>query len=97
MAIMTCLSPFFFLKGDGVSTTFLISLKTTPILLDKFTVVNFPKNVDGVVIVGVRDSLGNDVTSQVTSSFSGSAITLTFTTPFSDLWIVALQFDFGGG
>jgi hypothetical protein len=97
MANVTCMFPVFFIQGDGASLSFLISLKTTPLLFDKFTVINFPKNVDGVSIAGARDSFGNDVSAQTSVIFSGSAVTLNFTTAFSDLRTFTLQFEFLGG
>lgn len=97
MAILTCIRPVFYLQGDGASTTFVISLKTTPLVFSGFTVINFPKNVNNAIVTAARDSQNNDVLSEISVTTSGSAVTLTFTTPFSDLWIVNLQFQFVGG
>jgi hypothetical protein len=74
MAITTCMFPMFYMHGDGVSTTFVISVKTTPIMFDRFTVVNFPKNVDVAAIVSARDHLNNDMTPQVSCTVSGEFI-----------------------
>lgn len=97
MANLTCMFPIFYIQGDGSSTTFLISLKTTPLLFSQYTVVNFPKDVDSVDVVSAHDSLNNDVTVQVSVNHSGSAVTLTFATPFTDMWLVNLRFQFIGG
>jgi hypothetical protein len=37
------------------------------------------------------------VTVQVSVNHSGSAVTLTFATPFTDMWLVNLRFQFIGG
>jgi hypothetical protein len=97
MANLTCMFPIFFIQGDGVSTTFVIALKTTPLLFDRFTVQNFPKDVDAVDILSARDSTNTDVTVQVRVNHSGSAVTLTFLTPFTDQWSIQLRFQFIGG
>ena len=97
MANITCMFPVFFIQGDGVSTTFTIALKTTPLLFDRFTIQNFPKDVDFVDVTSARDSLNNDVTVQVSVNHSGSAVTLSFATPFTDQWVIQLRFGFIGG
>ena len=97
MANLTCMFPVFFIQGDGVSTTFVIALKTTPLLFDRYTVQNFPKDVDAVDVVSARDSNNSDVTVQVSVNHSGSAVTLTFTAPFTDQWSIQLRFGFIGG
>jgi hypothetical protein len=89
--------PIFYIQGDGASTTFVISLKTTPLLFDRFTVLNFPKDVDMVDVSSARDSNNQDVTVQVSVNHSGSAVTLTFATPFTDMWVIQLRFGFIGG
>ena len=97
MANLTCMFPVFYILGDGVSTSFVIALKTTPLLFNTYSIINFPKDVDFVDVTSARDSLNNDVTVHVTVNHSGSAVMLTFDTVFTDQWVIQLRFGFIGG
>jgi hypothetical protein len=94
MANQTLIYPTFFILGDGASLTFVVTLSATPLLFDKFSVVNFPKNVSSATVIDARDSLGNVVTAQVSVNHSGSAVTLSFTVPFSDTRVIQLQLGY---
>lgn len=95
MANFTCMFPVFYIQGDGVSTTFGISLTKTPILFDKFTVLNFPRACDAVVLTSARDSHNLDVRSETSVSTSGTLVTLTFSVPFTDERVYQIRFMFG--
>ena len=94
MANMTCMFPVFFIQGDGVSTVFQISLTKTPILFDRFTVLNFPHDCAAVEVTSARDSLNNDVLADTSITTNGSLVTLMFATPFTDERIYNLRFMF---
>jgi hypothetical protein len=94
MANQTCMFPVFYIQGDGASLAAQISLKATPLLFDRFTVVNFPKDVDTVTLLSATDSLSNSVSSQVSVASSGSLVTLTFSTAFTDIRTIKLIFQF---
>ena len=90
----TCMYPVFFILGDGVSLTAQISLKATPILFDRFTVLNFPTPMSAVTLLAATDSLNNDVSAQVSINHSGTLVTITFATPFTDERAIRLRFQF---